>query len=512
MNRLTRALASLCTMTTLACGSFGGVDIVMSLQGSGKTVAEAGRSMRTMEVHAGDGGEAPRLRFGVVSDVHIGGRKTTAKRLDTTLKWLAAQNVDAVLFCGDITHSGLIGEIERFASIWCDAFPENRAADGRTVKLLLVTGNHDAEASWVKGTDEWRTRNVLAHGDNFARVWKRLFDEPWELVWKREVKGYSFVGAQWSSLNPPIERFVAEHKGELSSGKPFFFCQHAHPKGTCHDGFADVRDSGVVVRALRNFPNAVAFTGHSHCTLADERAVWQGTFTSIGAGCLHEGGAPFSYANISAFWWPPSYKNLMASLNDPDEWGGDPDGGCFEMVDVLDGCLRIARRSSVYDLPVGPDWIVPLPSKEKGPLDFAARARKRSAPQFAADAVLKVETCLNGHPMESHRRGGEPCVYLGFPCARSVDGCRVFDYVVTATTGGRTVKRLELFAPGAMVPEAKADRPGECLLSLAELPKDVPITFSVMPRECFGKTGKALTASWANKRNEFPTTSKGVGR
>ena len=439
-----------------------------------------------------DDGE-PLLRFGVLSDIHIGGRKAAPVRLEFALKWLAARNVDAVLSPGDIAHSGLISEMERFASVWYRVFPGNRGPDGREVKLMISTGNHDAWARWVKGSDSWRQANMMSEGDNFARTWERLFHEKWELVWKREVKGYTFVGAQWMDLRPPIERFFSEHGGELDPAKPFFFCQHAHPQGTCHTGFTTTVDDGAAGRALAKFPNAVAFSGHSHCTLADERAVWQGAYTSIGAGCLHEGGAPFSYDNVSAFWYPPSHRHLMAPPNDPEEWGGDPDGGCFELVEVYADHLRVQRRSSVRNLPIGPDWIVPLPAKAGGDMSFAARAARRSAPEFAAGATVTAQVCPKGHRLLWKRHLGTPCVYVSFPAAKAVGGCRAFDYVVTALADGRPIRTQKIFAPGGYGPELLADRPGECLFALKDLPTGKRVTFSVVPRECFGKAGRPLT-------------------
>ena len=439
---------------------------------------------------------ALRLRFGVISDVHIGGRKSSPERLRFALKWLAARHVDAVLSPGDIAHSGLIREIEQFASIWYEVFPGGRGPDGREVKLMIASGNHDAAASWIKGTDEWRTANVLAHRDNFAKVWERLFHEKFELVWKREVKGYTFIGAQWSSLEPPIERLVPEYAKTVDPSKPFFYCQHTHPENTCFSGFGKCGDHGESVRALSAFPNAVAFTGDSHFTIANERGVWQAAFTSIGAGCLHEGGSPFAYDNTGAFWEPATKKRLMAPINDPVEsYGGDPDGGCFELVDVFDDHLRIQRRSSVWDLPIGPDWIVPLPAKKGGPLDFGVRAATRSAPEFAAEAVIKVVSCPKGNPLAWPHRRDEPCVYVTFPAAKPVNGCRVLDYVVTAFVEGKVVKTMTILAAGAVAPLEKSDKPGECLFALKDLPHGKAVTFSVVPRECFGKSGRALVSS-----------------
>ena len=55
----------------------------------------------------------PNLRFGVLSDVHIGGKPDAAARVERALRWFASKDVDAVLCPGDIAHSGHIGEIGR---------------------------------------------------------------------------------------------------------------------------------------------------------------------------------------------------------------------------------------------------------------------------------------------------------------------------------------------------------------------------------------------------------------
>ena len=70
-------------------------------------------------------GAAPRLRFGVMSDVHIGGKPDAAARAEKVLRWFAAKDVDAVLCPGDIAHSGLISELEAFADAWHRVFPGN---------------------------------------------------------------------------------------------------------------------------------------------------------------------------------------------------------------------------------------------------------------------------------------------------------------------------------------------------------------------------------------------------
>ena len=179
----------------------------------------------------------PNLRFGVVSDVHIGGKPDAEQQLEKVLRWFASQNVDAVLCPGDIAHSGLIDELEKFAAIWHKVFTGN----GERVELMISTGNHDIDAwgdRWKNFTEEEMLARRLNYRDNLEKTWQRLFGQKWELIWRREVKGYTFVGAQWSSLNPPIGEYFRAHAAELRGAKPFFYCQHAHPKGTCHGAYS----------------------------------------------------------------------------------------------------------------------------------------------------------------------------------------------------------------------------------------------------------------------------------
>ena len=441
----------------------------------------------------------PRLRFGVLSDVHIGGKPDAVETLEKVLRWFASENVDAVLCAGDIAHSGLIPELEGFAAVWHKVFPGGRAADGRKVELMISTGNHDVDAwggRWKNFTEEQMLAQRFNYKHNPEKTWQRLFGQKWELIWRREVKGYTFIGSQWSSLNPSIEAYLKKNAATFDPAKPFFYCQHEHPNGTCHDRISKSANSKEVVRALSAFPNAVAFSGHSHFAISDERTVWQGAFTSIGAGCIHEGAAGFAYDNVSAFWHPSGRKNLMASLADPKPWGGDAKGGGFELVEVFDDHLVVHRRSVAFGRPIGPGWIVPIPAKKAGPFDFAKRAAQRKAqgavPQFAAGAKIEARFCPKGHALESAAHRGEPCIYVTFPRAKTVKGSRVFDYTVEACAeGGKPVMR-KLIAAGFTYPEEDADIPGECLFAVAELPADRPIRFTVTPRDSFGLAGHPL--------------------
>lgn len=436
---------------------------------------------------------SPNLRLGVISDIHISRLWKQEIYLEKALRWLDSQSVDAVIVPGDIAHSGLISEFERFAAIWFKVFPEDHGADGRHVERLFVTGNHDIDAWWDPKDVEGRRKKAFHCGDNAKKVWERLFHEDWQLIWSKEVKGYRFVGAQWSSLKPPLEEYFNQNAAMFDAKRPFFFIQHEHPSKTCHgrhNGVYVDSDRGESVRALNPFPMAVAITGHTHFPLTDDAMVWQGRFTSIGAGCLREGSvdSAHGYDSTHAFWDKRRFGDRMKPL-------AYEEGRCGLLLDVYDDKLIVHRQSFEYDCPLESDLSVPLPAVVGGEFDHGRRKSCRSAPQFAPDAVVKAVVCAVA-PTEVAGPGlqGKPCVHVSFPCAQTVRECRVFDYVVTMRTDGKPPIVRTVLAPGFHVPERYAKRDGHCLFGIDELPTGTELRFEVVPRDCYGVAGKGLVS------------------
>ena len=188
----------------------------------------------------------------------------------------------------------------------------------------------------------------------------------------------------------------------------------------------------------------------------------------------------------------------MCSMADPKSYGGDAKGGGCELVEVFYDYLVVHRQSLDFGRPIGPAWTVPIPARKNGPFDFDLRAAHRTAPQFASDAKISANFCPNGHGLEGVAHKGEPCIYVSFPRAKTVDGCRVFDYLVEATAEGMGAPVVrKLIAAGFAYPEEDADIPGEALFSAAELPKVKSIRFVVTPRDCFGLAGRPLVSTSA---------------
>ncbi|MBQ9430133.1 MAG: metallophosphoesterase [Kiritimatiellae bacterium] len=431
------------------------------------------------------------MRLGVLSDVHLknpGDEGTFLKALE----YFRDKGADGVLIAGDIADTGRIHQMKLCADAWYKVFPDGKAPGGRTVEQLFIYGNHCVTAwKWgnaYKNNEEGAKAEAIGYGENRAKCWEELFHEKWEPIWLKRVKGIPVIGAHWEERGKgiDIETFIKDHAKEIDPALPFFYTQHAHPRNTCFGSWAWGHDDGRSTRALSPFPNAIAFSGHSHYTLTDERTVWQGDFTSINTASLKYASLDFSlrenaYQNNSSGYRGEKRKHLTGQL----ETGNSRQG---MLVSVFKDRVAIERREFIRGESLGDDWVFPLPLAAGKPFSYADRAKRRTAPQFAAGAEVKVESRNNDK--------GETFLDVTFPAAETRNKCRVFEYEVTATLIEDDVDLVQaqrrVLAPDFHLPETPNGMPGRCTFAAGELPLKGHYRFSVRPIECFGLKGKAI--------------------
>ncbi len=471
----------------------------------------------------------PNLRFGVVSDIHInrrakpgddqmaGGNELTFVR---TLEWFRDQGVDGVVVAGDMADNGIIDQLQMVAEAWNRVFPGDRAPDGRRVERLFVYGNHDmggvpyARGSFKGLSDDEIAKKIIYPAPKAA--WEGVFHEAFEPIWTKEIKGYRFVGAHWWSsqgcrgklekFNDGIVDWYSAHAKEIDPSLPFFHIQHPHPQNTCYGPWAWGHDIGLSTKALSSLPNAVAFSGHSHYPLTDERSVWQGEFTSVGTSSLRYMAAAYEEFPGEGFvnsrtggegGRAADAAKLQPTINNPYD--------CREgmLWSVYGDRIVVERREFVSGLDVGEDWVLPLPAAESKPFAFAERAKKIGAPSFPSGAALRVERA-KAKTRGAKAAGKSPeiapvekdCLKVVVPAAVAKDGARAYYFEVTASAaGGGTVSKRVLaegFNHGVAHPRAKGDT--ECFFALDELPKGA-VRFSAKPFNCYGRAGARLESA-----------------
>ena len=487
---------------------------------------------RFLATHDFRAGGKPNLRFGVVSDIHVryvggpgiaeNGFGSTATLLHT-LEWFRDQGADAVVIAGDMADFGMVDQLEAVADAWYRVFPDDRAPDGRRVEKVFVYGNHDyhgylyGDFAAKKYPDEVERRRHVLRND-LKGNWERIFREEYSRFYRRDVNGYAFLGAHWddgkdmstrygsSTFGVELGDFLNARGGTLDPALPFFYVQHPHPKDTCYGPWAWGHDDGKVTAALSAFPNAVAFSGHSHYSLTDERSVWQGAFTSVGTSSLRYIGMPYNMRH------PVGYENTTTEAKGAWKYNAVKMTGTFGGGDcrqgmlwsVYDDCMTVRRREFLNDLDLGDDWVLPLPAAEPRPFAFVERARRFAAPEFAADAKLGVVR------VKAKNRGGKspdgkesiPSVEkdafrITIPAPAVNRAARSYEFEVRAERKGAEAKVKYVMAVGFnhAPAHAKAKSATDCVFAADELAPG-EVRFTVTPLNCYGRRGTSLSSDW----------------
>ena len=335
--------------------------------------------------------EAPLLKIGVMTDTHVGKTKESCSRARLAYEMFRDMGVDLIANVGDVADHHYPTGYTAYREMVNETFAQVPAE--RRPKELFVYAWHDAYA--YKGHP--REASTKDSPEAFADM-QKLIGSPNGPYAEGEVKGFPYVvipqfygteGVDWKRFDKMLADAVASHPG-----KPVFVFAHVAPHGTTRSGRGVVEKRNV----LNKYPQAINLSGHSHGSLRDERAIWQGEFTSVSIGCLQNwgGGLPGTA--------PKRMENYGAVLVEVFA-----DRIVFRRFDVRD------RKEYSANAP----WTVPWPfDPATAPYRPSVRKPKMPAPNFAKGAAIEVKPDADPFSMMS----------VTFPAA-SV-GTRAFAYRV----------------------------------------------------------------------------------
>ena len=439
-------------------------------------------------------GEAkPNIVFGVISDIHITNPESTAA-FRSALEYFRDRNVDAVVVAGDLSDWGLKSGLQYVADAWQSVFPRNRAPNGREVTPLFCTGNHDYDGWWygdmtldmhVQGYSEDEALSKLG----MKKCWEEVFREPFAPIRRRTVKGYDFISAEWregSGWNKEADAWFERNGATLDPKKPFFFFTHYPLGGTTSCSRRGGREAYPEVKALKSMPNAVAFSGHCHWTLNDERSIWQGEYTAIAVPSMSYTSIPKGYENGN------DERKGNSSLSMPiipaRQFLREAQGF---VVSVFDDRMEIERRDFTEGVEAAPAWIVTPPAAAASRYAFANSEKRTPVPQFPAGAEVKTYTSN----FETRSFCWTIMMMLEFPSAKACKG-RVFDYEVRAVMedgGVAVVKRF--LAPAFYRLERDEPAVQRFAIDARSQPETGKYRLRVYPRNCFGISGRPIASA-----------------
>ena len=312
------------------------------------------------------------LRFAAMSDVHYNKAHTEnapqrlrfAKAIQVANQYSAKQEydkLDALVVAGDFSDHGVIEEIGPFKKTMDDHLsPET--------KRVLCMGNHEYYGGnrelWEKTFETSANKHEVINGYHFITVSPE----------KGTCAENDYVYAlEW------LEKNLAEAVSADPS-RPVFLIQHYHVYNTVfgshdlpgdfHAGVSDFLD------LLRNYPQVVHISGHSHVPSVDPRAVWQGEFTAIGTGSLSYFGL-YLYERRFEF-----HRALNVEVNK---------AGTFLIFDVFnDRTIHIRLYDTISDSFLDREYLLVDPVNVEKHVYTDKRAESAKNPYWEPNSEIKL--------------------------------------------------------------------------------------------------------------------------
>ncbi|MBP2020513.1 UDP-2,3-diacylglucosamine pyrophosphatase LpxH [Clostridium punense] len=233
-------------------------------------------------------GEVPILQIPVISDVHIGDGKAEDKTTKVLKDYKTlAPGYRAIAIVGDMTDCGLEEQYDKFNKLL-----EENMSQG--AEKIITIGNHEFfEGRFFKKpglTDEILT-------DRFIRKTQMpgVYYDKW-------IEGYHCIvlGGEKSNLSDETigdKAIISEEQykwlekvlqKKVRPDKPIFIFLHQPIDNTVYGStqWGGGLSDGRLYNLLREYPQAILFTAHSHYPLNHPKTLYQNNFTMVNTGAI----------------------------------------------------------------------------------------------------------------------------------------------------------------------------------------------------------------------------------
>ncbi len=323
------------------------------------------------------------LSFGAISDIHLTGEYETSADVKKTLaafeqlKKQAAiddkDGLDAVAIAGDLTEDGYASEVKLLERVLKES--------GIGKNVLLTTGNHDYYGDADATMQD--LKSVL--GDEYFALDVDMSD--FENGSRHCVVGdYHFIFVEpasygkWCPYKEETLTWLDNTLSDITTKDPdsyVFVFTHPLIYGTAYGSdLGAYWGTKYLADTLSKYPQVMAFGGHLHFAINDERSISQTDFTALGCGSV-------SYLAIGA--------TVEKQLGAEPERCTDVSSGYLVQVDE-NGNVRITRMDFTNEGTFKQPWTVSAPKADKSHLTkyTSARADKNIAPVMPGSIDSKV--------------------------------------------------------------------------------------------------------------------------
>lgn len=360
MNKSAKSIIAAVTAVTAAAGTALGLYFGYSKKAAPEKTYWAGTQNNT-------------LRVGVISDLQLPDStdKTTHqyRSFEQTLIMLKNKGMDVLVIGGDFTDLGTRKAWGAFKEIY-----HRVLGNGAQPIKLFIMGNHDY---WLPPFA------VCGEIPAPAKQQRRFTKYTGELPYSHKViNGYHFIG--WSSSDGSYDKSYqnkAQIRAELNKAvqddptKPIFVITHLNPADTVYG--SDAWGNGDIHDVLKDYPQVINLSGHSHYTVADERSVWQGNYTAMSTQSLDY--IELETGKFNGSIPVDAYGNRIA----------EDTPACLYM-NISSQRVEVQRLEANTGIPLKEPWVISAPFGK----DFTYtddRKEKNAAPTLPGDLHLTVQ-------------------------------------------------------------------------------------------------------------------------
>lgn len=219
--------------------------------------------------------DSPNLVFPVISDVHIGAGNSELKFREALKDFKSVYpNYNAIVMVGDSTDKGKERQYGTLMQILNEEKPKN-------AENIITMGNH-----------EYYEGNLDNAGYEKRFVNKTLMPAVYYDKW---IKGYHFIALapehnEWAMLSETQLKWFSEKlKENEDESKPIFVFLHQPFSNTVFgsESWGAIGNHERLYEILKEHPQVIFFSGHSHYSLEDKKTMYQKDFIMFNTASIN---------------------------------------------------------------------------------------------------------------------------------------------------------------------------------------------------------------------------------
>lgn len=356
--------------------------------------------------------ERPLLKFAAMSDIHIGPgtdednakiRARYASNFDVISSIFPKP--DAILIAGDLINDNGDGKGPHHTFVR-SVFEEQMARKGWSdMPVQIAIGNHDASVAEVKQyyPADWFTSQSNGYYEKSIGDYSFFF-----------INGNNYNG-DTGQRNWLKGRLAALTSDPANLNKPIFITLHHPVANTVMDGQQSTNQN--LYTDLKDYPQVIVLSGHSHLNINDDRSIYQKDFTSVNLGSMsyieteHGNSAVTEEGLVDGrFEFPVSQSQFIEVYKDRVEierveYNGDQ--GSIYIGGKWQGAGAGPPYTSAGAL-AGKKWVIKLQGNTKDEIKsnftYTPSNRNKTAPQFPANPEVQMLPGANNVPVLSFRQ------------------------------------------------------------------------------------------------------------